>query len=69
METDEKDGQGRRVKVTESSFDEHCGIAERTFRRWVGQSGQRGRPASEATGSSRTAEMGLTIARGSTTPE
>lgn len=69
------------MKVTVLSFAKHCGIPETTFRRWlksgdelqaeigrklreVGQI----RHVGEVTGSNRTAEMGLTIARGSTTP-
>lgn len=37
--TDEKDGQGRTVKVTASSFARHMGIADRTFRDWKKQDG------------------------------
>jgi len=33
--TDEKDDQGRTVKVTMASFARHAGIPEQTFRRWV----------------------------------
>lgn len=33
--TDEKDGNGRTVKVTATSFARHMGIAEQTFRAWV----------------------------------
>jgi hypothetical protein len=33
--TDEKDAQGRTVKVTAASFARHVGIAEPTFRQWV----------------------------------
>ena len=33
--TDEKDGQGRTVKVTTKSFARHLGIDAETFRRWV----------------------------------
>lgn len=33
--TDEKDGQGRTVKVTATSFARHMGIAESTFRGWT----------------------------------
>jgi transposase-like protein len=42
--TDEKDEQGRTVKVSPSSFARHAGIPERTFRRWVEQDGRAGRP-------------------------
>ena len=35
MATDEKDGQGRTVKVTMATFARHVGINEETFRRWV----------------------------------
>lgn len=35
--TDEKDGQGRTVKVTQRSFAIHMGIGEDSFRRWVKQ--------------------------------
>jgi transposase-like protein len=34
--TDERNGQNRVVKVTISSFARHMGIAESTFREWVG---------------------------------
>lgn len=33
--TDEKDGQGRAVKVTASSFARHIGVDKKTFGRWV----------------------------------
>jgi hypothetical protein len=36
QDTDEKDGQGRTVKVTMSSFARHAGIADKTFQRWAG---------------------------------
>lgn len=40
--TDERDGQGRRVKVTASTFARHFGIEPKTFLRWVAkQEGQR----------------------------
>lgn len=44
LPTDEKDAQGRTVKVTASSFARHAGIDERTFRRWVSTAAG-GRPA------------------------
>jgi hypothetical protein len=36
--TDQKDGQGRVVKVTPRSFAEHMGIGEKTFRIWLRKS-------------------------------
>jgi len=33
--TDEKDAQGRTVKVTVASFAKHAGIPKTTFQRWV----------------------------------
>jgi ParB-like chromosome segregation protein Spo0J len=36
QETDEKDDQGRTVKVTARSFAEHMGIPYETFRGWIG---------------------------------
>jgi hypothetical protein len=33
--TDEKDAQGRTIKVTAKSFAEHMGVAPRTFQTWV----------------------------------
>lgn len=69
------------MKVTVLSFAKHSGIPETTFRRWlksgdelqaeIGRKLREGgqiRHVGEVTGSNRTAEMGLTIARGSTTP-
>lgn len=35
LPTDEKDAQGRIVKVTATSFARHLGIEESTFRRWT----------------------------------
>lgn len=37
--TDEKDAQGRTVKVSQSSFARHAGIPESTFKDWVKQAG------------------------------
>lgn len=34
--TDEIDGAGRRVKVTQTSFARHSGVPETTFRQWLG---------------------------------
>lgn len=36
METDERDGSNRIVKVTVATFASHTGIPETTFRRWLG---------------------------------
>lgn len=45
QDTDEKDAQGRTVKVTTASFARHMGVAERSFHRWTKkQDGQTGRP-------------------------
>lgn len=38
MDTDEKDGQGRTVKVSRNSFARRYGIAETTFKTWVATS-------------------------------
>jgi hypothetical protein len=45
--TDEKDGQGRTVKVTARSFALHNGIHEDTFRRWIKSSTRRDLPRSK----------------------
>lgn len=61
--TDEKDGQGRAVKVTIASFARHAGIAERTFRDWTkeDQNGGTRRPAS--TNGTKTAARPPSLAR------
>lgn len=35
MPTDEKDAQGRTVKVTSGAFARHCGISFNTFKSWI----------------------------------
>jgi hypothetical protein len=35
QDTDEKDGQGRTVKVTVTSFERHMGLGEETLRGWI----------------------------------
>ena len=69
MDTDEKDKYGRPVVVTAASFTRKAGINERTFLRWIDGEKDGRQRVGEVTGSNRTAEMGITIARGSTTVE
>jgi hypothetical protein len=52
--TDEKDGQGRTIKVTAASFARHNGIGERSFQRWVKEAGA---TASSRQGPARTGQM------------
>jgi transposase-like protein len=55
--TDEKDAQGRTVKVTATSFARHVGVEESTFRRWVKTS------SSSGTGYPSDTEAGARAAR------
>lgn len=51
MTTDEVDGQGRAVKVSQSSFARHMGINEKTFQEWVRKASGRLAARSERAGS------------------
>jgi hypothetical protein len=68
--TDEKDAQGRIVKVTASSFALHMGVAITTFKGWMKQiDGVRrsGLQPSQTPATTRTGQMGRQIAKSPTT--
>lgn len=59
--TNEKDDQGRTVKVAATNFAVHVGIPGSTFRRWVREQG--GRAGHAAQGSARSGQIGRQVAK------